>query len=378
MAHLAELFAKDLGVKIGAPILHPHFFPVPYEKYITIHTSDKVPAKNYSYWNTVVKILRKSLGDIKIVQVGTQADPPIEGIDNFYNHTTFNQSMFILKHALCHVGIDSVPTHLAAALETPTVTVYGHTYSSTCDTSWVNTKLRHIQLNPKRERGECPSFSLSEHPKTVDRILPEKIAEAVFKQLGMSKFKSEKTTHIGRKFLRKTIDIVPVKECVLPKVNDAVVRVRMDLCYDRHILFQILRDSQNKVEIVSDNALPQQICEQFKPKISKIVYTTEEFDERFLEYLRNSNIPFELNTTDEEKLAEQRNKFFHFDIVLEEGPEIPNKIKKEMKKRNNKVKFDTGKIYMVGDERMLTMSKNYDSDEFWLDAEYFRFYSDTC
>jgi hypothetical protein len=284
--------------------------------------------------------------------------------------------MFILQHSLCHVGIDSVPVHLAAALETPTVTVYGHTYSTTCDTSWVNTKLRHIQLNPKREKGECPSFSLSEHPKTVDRILPEKIAEAVFKQLGMSKFQSEKTVHVGRNFLHKTIDVVPTNEfCNLPKVNDAVVRLRMDLNHSEVDMHTILQGSPNSFEVVTNQPINTQLLEMRKPQIEKVVYTTDEFDEPFLEYLRNSNIKFELNSTNPKKLAEQRNKFFHFDIVLEVPPEIPSKVKKDVLKKN--VQFDTGKIYLIGDKRVVTLAKSYDSDEFWLDAEYFRFYTNT-
>ena len=58
MANLAELYCKDIGVKIGQAFLDPHYIPLPFDKYITIHTSNKVPAKNYSYWETVVKILK--------------------------------------------------------------------------------------------------------------------------------------------------------------------------------------------------------------------------------------------------------------------------------------------------------------------------------
>ena len=41
MSHLAEEYAKSCGVKIGKPILKPHYYPVVHEKYITIHNDKK-------------------------------------------------------------------------------------------------------------------------------------------------------------------------------------------------------------------------------------------------------------------------------------------------------------------------------------------------
>lgn len=374
MSNLAELYCKDIGVKIGKAVIDPHYYPIPFKEYITIHTSNKVPAKNYSYWPTVVKILKKTLTHIPIVQVGTSEDPKIEGVDHFFNDTTFNQLFFVIKHSACHVGIDSCPIHIAAVVGTPSVGVYGHTYASTCDASWVDSKVKHVSIEPKRKKGECPSFSLNEDPKTVDRILPEKIANSVIQQLKIQYSISEKTLLIGKKFLYKTIDILPKEFCELPKVNDAVVRIRMDLIHNEKEFVNLLTNNPNNLEVLLKKPVPTDILEVFKSKISKITYTTDDFDESFLEYLRSSNIQFELNCTDENKLGDQRNKFFHFDIVLESKPEINKKIKRELNKKNSKVKFDTSKIYMIGDQKGITAAKNYEDEDFWLDAEYFRFY----
>ena len=46
MSHLIEEYAKSLGVKIGKPVLNDHFYPILDEKYITIHTDNKIDSKN--------------------------------------------------------------------------------------------------------------------------------------------------------------------------------------------------------------------------------------------------------------------------------------------------------------------------------------------
>ena len=38
MSHIAEEYAKCLGVKIGRPEISEHFYPTPSGKYITLHS----------------------------------------------------------------------------------------------------------------------------------------------------------------------------------------------------------------------------------------------------------------------------------------------------------------------------------------------------
>ena len=45
MAHLVEEYAKNLGVKFSRPVLKDHFFPINFDKYITI--SKDSSRKNY-------------------------------------------------------------------------------------------------------------------------------------------------------------------------------------------------------------------------------------------------------------------------------------------------------------------------------------------
>jgi hypothetical protein len=94
MSHLAELYTRDLSVKVGYPVLQPHYFPVLQDKYVTFHNSDKCASKSFSYWEDVLKILKPEFEkrDIKIFQVGEGPDKKIDGVDEFYNFTSFKQS----------------------------------------------------------------------------------------------------------------------------------------------------------------------------------------------------------------------------------------------------------------------------------------------
>ncbi len=69
MSHIAEEYAKSLGVKIGYPVLRSHFFPLVSDKYVTLQTAKKFEARNYSFWDYTVSLLRSYIPDYDIVQV---------------------------------------------------------------------------------------------------------------------------------------------------------------------------------------------------------------------------------------------------------------------------------------------------------------------
>ena len=146
MSHLAEEYAKSCGVKIGSPVLNPHYFPILHDKYITIHNDKKVQAKKYDMWPDVIQILKPYLKDIKIIQIGSHGEEKIEGVHQHLPTTTLKQCAYIINNALSHVGIDSVPVHMASALDKPVVGIYAHTYANTCRPLW-NKKTKSIKFH---------------------------------------------------------------------------------------------------------------------------------------------------------------------------------------------------------------------------------------
>ena len=59
MSHIAEEYAKSLGTKIGRPEISDHFFPIAFDKYITLQTTKKFESRNYSFWPLAVSVFKK-------------------------------------------------------------------------------------------------------------------------------------------------------------------------------------------------------------------------------------------------------------------------------------------------------------------------------
>lgn len=376
MAHLASCYARSLNCKIGNPVFQPHFYPLLQEKFVTFHNSDKCPSKSFSYWDDTLKILKGELEkrNIKIYQIGTDQDKRVEGVDEFYNFTTFKQSAYLIDKALAHFGIDSAPVHIASALNKPTLSIYAHTYASTCSPLW--NKDKAICLESHRN-GNKPSFSNHEDPKTIDLIKPEEIAESVFKLLNIRNYTSQKTIFIGKKYLSKIIDIIPSVNPSNVNVNDAKVRIRMDLCFNLEVLQTILNNTQGQIEIITRKPLKKEFIEPFKSKISKIIYDAETFSKKFLEFLRSSGLEFELNCLDEKRLSEQRLKFFHFDIRLSEKEKEAKELFEKYKDLPQELQVYSGRMYVEGENAFSTIARNQNDFKFWVDAKYFRVFIET-
>jgi len=373
--HLIELYARDLGVKIGYPVLQPHFFPILEEKYLTFHSSDKVPAKNYSYWPDVIKILKPELEkrNIKIIQIGSKDDKEVEGVDKFFNIGSFKQSSYFIQKALLHFGIDSAPVHIASALNKPTISIYAHTYPKTCNPLWNQDKAILIESD---RGGKKPSFSNHEEPKEIDRIKPEEIAESVFKLLNIREYNSQKTIFIGRKYLNKVIDVIPTIPPTKINISDAVVRIRMDLSYNPVILKDILQYTHGQVEIITRKPLKKELINAYKSKISKIVYEDFSFSKSFLGLLHSSGIPFELYCLNEKRLSEERLKHFNFEINSFDKEREAQELYEKYKDLPQELRFYSGRYYLEGDKTYSTISRNENDFNFWIDAKYFRVYTE--
>ena len=85
--HLIEQYALSCGVKIDKPHIETGFYPVPVEKYITLHASSGMHAKNYDYYNDVVELLIPYLNKEKIyiIQIGQSEDQKINNCINPMN-----------------------------------------------------------------------------------------------------------------------------------------------------------------------------------------------------------------------------------------------------------------------------------------------------
>lgn len=378
--HLAEVYAKDLGVKVGTPQFTPHFFPCTFESYITIHNGNKVPSKEYSYWRDVIRIIKPELQSrgIKICQIGTPEESQIHGVDARFNTGTLKQAGFLIQGSLLHVGIDSVPVHLASSLDIPSVSIYAHTYMGTCSPLW-NKNSKAITLESHRD-GNKPSFSLTENPKTIDLIKPEQVASAIFEQLNIVPSEIQKTLFIGDKYNHQCVDVILNEPVPVLLPENSVIR--MDLIHNEKYLKDLLSRQNERVLIKTIKPINKETLNLYRDKIAGIVYFTNSFNPKFVEEVKLFGIQMTLVCSDINELKKQRIKFIDYEVNhFDEKAFIESKKKEIKQKIKGDVQYNTDKFYLVGNKKILNLAEvkkicglKYTDDDFFIDSDHMMIY----
>jgi len=108
----AHMVLGDLGLEAGS--------------FLTVHTG-KSPHACVSHptrlWGTkryeeLIELLRKAYPQRKIVQIGTEGNAVLKGVDlNLVGKQTFSEFMAVLKYASVHIGSDGGAVHLRKVLK---------------------------------------------------------------------------------------------------------------------------------------------------------------------------------------------------------------------------------------------------------------------
>ena len=217
MSHLIEEYAKNLGVVVSRPIISEHYYPLSCKKYITIQTTKKFDSRNYEHWNIFLSLFKKYAPNIDVVHVGIKADPGVKGIDiDLRGETTFKQMFYVIGRSSLHVGIDSLGVHIASALDIPCVGLYSNMFSANSGPVW-HKKSKYICIDSFKD-GLKPSYAETEHPKTINNIHPETVAQSALSLLGIENdLDKYETLSIGNRFLNYITEIVPD---FIPNKND--------------------------------------------------------------------------------------------------------------------------------------------------------------
>jgi ADP-heptose:LPS heptosyltransferase len=65
---------------------------------------------------------------IKIIQLGQEKEKVYTGVLSLVGLTNINQTAFVLRSSLLHVGADSFPTHIASGYGKKIVALYSNNY----------------------------------------------------------------------------------------------------------------------------------------------------------------------------------------------------------------------------------------------------------
>ena len=312
--HLIEQYALSCGVKIDKPIIETSFFPVPFEKYITIHASSGMESKNYDYYNDVLDLINPYLQkeNINIIQVGAKDDAKLKYCEHLNGATTIRQTAYVIKNSLLHLGNDSFSTHVASGFDKKIVSLYSILYKECCGPYWGN-KDNQVLLESHRN-GLKPSFSNKESLKTVNLIKPEEIAKGILDLLDIPNNMSNiETIHIGNKYHIPSLSVVP--NHVMPEsfAQGQPVNIWGHEFFDEGNIVQWAY--KRKCNIFLNKPMSIKYLNTIRLNINQInFFLQDDTDPKYFKLLEKGGVKFTLLCEDENKINDYRLKFFDWNV----------------------------------------------------------------
>jgi len=256
-----------MGLQIeGTPNLKEHFYPAPFDRYITIQTGSGQGAKNYDHFGEVLVLLAGRLNEAKIaiIHLGAKDDPPLQGVYDLRGKTTIAQSNYLIKRTLLHVGNDSWLAHCAGWNYRPLVALYGSTSVKNHGPYWSD-PANTILIESHRWNG-VPTYASQEPQKTINVIPPEDVTNAITKLLKLGDPLTLQSRMMGPLYPHLILDLIPNSFPAPNFLPEAPVTARMDQLFNEEVLINLLRTGR-KVNILTNRPLNPAILQSFRPSI---------------------------------------------------------------------------------------------------------------
>lgn len=271
MSKLLSTYARSTGLQIGTQSLREKFFPLPFERYITLQGGSNQNAKCYDWYQEVVVLIKPILdaNKIAILQLGGKDDVQIQGCHDLRGRTSLLQSYFLVKRGMCHVGNDSWLMHMAGSAFKPLVGLYGSTSVANHGPYWSD-PATSVFLESHRSGG-VPTFASQESPKTVNFIPPEQVANAVFRLLGIKETLTFATRYIGAAYAGTVFELIPNAVPAPDFFPGVPMTVRMDREFNEEVLIKVLQTGR-KVHIITDRPINLGLLQQARTSILSYVH----------------------------------------------------------------------------------------------------------
>jgi hypothetical protein len=231
--HLIEKYSLNCGIspkKLGKPYIYTSYYPIQFDKYIVIHASSGMNAKNYSYYQDVIDFVfeKVNAAGYGIVQIGGQGDPKLGNCLNLQGITNIHQTAFILKNASLLIANDSFSTHMCSSFGIPCVSLYSVIQPEVAGPYWNNGKQFTIMapLN-----GKKPKYSNEDPEMVINRIKPEQIIKEINSALPDLKLSSEleiESLFFGKNYSKIAIEFVPDQLISIQDLKETPLNIRFD------------------------------------------------------------------------------------------------------------------------------------------------------
>ena len=353
--HILDSYSLSSGSKISKPFIFEQFFPLPCEKYITFQAQSKYEGKDYNLFQDVINILFPILerNGIKIVQIGIPNEQPHKYCIDLRGKTDFGQLAYIIRNSLLHLGPDSLGIHIASSYDIPLVGLYSVSPSSVSGPYW-GTKEKQVCFDAYQRVGNGkPSYSDKEHPKSINTIKPEEIAQSVLNLLNIKQTIDFTTIFVGEQYNSKVFrELIPKSPIQLTN-PEIPIEIRMDLNFDENFLAQQL--NLCRAIIFTNKPINLDILQKFKPNIFAVTYIVENDNDNpeFCKQVRNLGVQVSLYSFLSQEEIDKK-KIFYYEIDRINQAYIPSSETKQLITqsidslyfRSNKLVFEENKVFM--------------------------------
>ena len=385
MSFFIERYATNLGVKPTMPYISDHFYPIEYNKYITIDASSISSVNNYNNWNFVITQLKQFLPDHKFIQVGLDKSLILDACDKkISNSCTLKNTFYVIRNSSLHIGIDCICSHISSYYGIPTVAVYSKYPSSHTKPIYADQN-KFVSLDGKLE-GKKYTFSDDESSDRINSIKPEKIISNCLDLLNIKHpYKKYKTINIGKLFPSNVIEIVPNFDVAEDKVFEKIVNLRFDYTKERKYAESWL---QKKCNLLINSPIDVDLILKYKDNIkgATIFMDLDSFSEEYLNIFKQLNILTRLTCSDNKIISDVRLKFFdhtinEYKITDKKDLDFYKDICNNSFYYSNKMLMSKGKQY--SSKAALENNIEYkegdfqrviDTDSFWEEVEHFNIY----
>ena len=299
MSHVAEVYAKDLGVQIGKPTITEHYLPTSEEVYacFDFNTSDKLG--KYHYWDIVLSLIEPILkkSGISFLEI-PEATP--------------KQKNFFIKKSCLYFGLANHNVNIADNYGIPSVSILSNVYESNFNLFDNATVLTPDFSKIKPSFGPCDR---------LNEIKPERIAQAILNQLSIKEKIKFKTVKIGSKFNDRVVEIVPNFFGYSKQLEGKPVNIRGDLHFDLGNIASWCK--MCFVNLYIDSVFDVGSLDHM-PNLKQVIFKhppENKSYEKFFKVLKNRKINVIIQTKDKENISDLRLKYFDFNVIEEKGLE---------------------------------------------------------
>jgi hypothetical protein len=231
--HLLEKYSLNCGInpnKLKSPYIYTSYFPIDVKKYIVVHASSGMPAKNYSYYQDVIDFIFKKINKLgyEIIQIGGSEDPILNKCINYQGKTNIHQTAFILKGASLLIANDSFSTHMASSFGIPSVSLYSVIQPEVAGPYWKNGKQFTIMapLN-----GKKPKYAAQDPEMVINKIKPEEVIRKIqlaLPEIDLSDECKVDSLFFGKNYSKIVLEFVPDQLIEIDKGKEIPLNIRFD------------------------------------------------------------------------------------------------------------------------------------------------------